>query len=102
VPHASPRPFGYFCSIPVFGKSYGFGELELVSLGDLRERVKSAGTATGRLKVTVVTGDVQSMHQYPENLGALFQVATQFNLGKAWQRLLEEARDESHVSAYRR
>ena len=28
----------------------------------------------------MVTGDVQQMHQSPENAGALFQVASQFNL----------------------
>ena len=62
------------------GKSYGIGELELVSLQALRERVKSAGGFPGRLKVSVVTGDVRKMHQSLENIGALFQVASQFNL----------------------
>ena len=28
----------------------------------------------------MVTGDVRQMHQSPENAGALFQVASQFNL----------------------
>jgi hypothetical protein len=64
----------------VNGKSYGVGELELVSLKDLRDRVKSASGSTGRLKVGIVTGDVRKMHQVPENAGALFQVASQFNL----------------------
>ena len=64
----------------VNGKSYGIGELELVSLQTLRERVKSAGGPHGRLKVSVVSGDVRQMHQSPENAGALFQVASQFNL----------------------
>jgi hypothetical protein len=61
-------------------KSYGIGELELVPLQVLRERVKSAGGPSGRLKVNVMTGDVRQMHQSPENAGALFQVASQFNL----------------------
>jgi hypothetical protein len=60
--------------------SYGIGELELVSLQALRERAQSAGCLPGRLKVSVVTGDVRDMHQRPENAGALFQVASQFNL----------------------
>jgi hypothetical protein len=64
----------------VNGKIYGIGELELVSLQTMRERVKSAGPLPGRLKVSVVTGDVRQMHQSPENAGALFQVASQFNL----------------------
>jgi hypothetical protein len=62
------------------GKSYGIGVLELVPLQTLRERVKSAVAVPGRLKVSVVTGDVRHMHQSPENAGALFQVASQFNL----------------------
>jgi hypothetical protein len=62
------------------GKSYGIGELELVSLETLRQRVKSLGDPSGRLKVSIVTGDVREMHQRPEYAGALFQVASQFNL----------------------
>ena len=62
------------------GKSYGIGELELVPLQALREWVKSAGGLPGRLKVSVVTGDVRQMHRSPENAGAVFQVASQFNL----------------------
>src|SRR3984893_16863275 len=62
------------------GKSFGIGELELVPLQALRERVKSDGGLPGRLKVSVVNGDVRQMHQSPENAGALFQVASQFNL----------------------
>jgi hypothetical protein len=58
-------------------KSYGIGELELVSLDDLRQRAKPEH---GRLKVSVVTGDVGTMHCRTENAGALFQVASQFNL----------------------
>ena len=55
-------------------------ELEFAPLQALRERVISAGGLPGRLKVSVVTGDVRQMHQSPENAGALFQVASQFNL----------------------
>ena len=64
----------------VNGKSYGIGELELVPLQALREKVKYTGGPHGRLKVSVVTGDVRQMHQLPEYAGALFQVASQFNL----------------------
>ena len=62
------------------GESYSIGELELVPLQALRDRVKSDGSLPGRLRVSVVTGDVRKMHQSPENAGALFQVASQFNL----------------------
>jgi hypothetical protein len=64
----------------VNGKSYGIGQLELVSLQALRERVEAIGGPLGRLKVSVVTGDVRQMHHSSENAGALFQVASQFNL----------------------
>ena len=64
----------------VNGASYEIGELELVSLQALRERAKSAGNLPGRIKTSVVTGDVRRMHRSPENAGALFQVASQFNL----------------------
>jgi hypothetical protein len=64
----------------VNGKSYGIGELELVSLETLRQRVRSVGGRSGPLKVSIVTGDVREMHKRSEYAGALFQVASQFNL----------------------
>lgn len=64
----------------VNGKSYGVGELELVSLQALRESVKSVSALPGQLKVSVAVGDVRQMHRSPENAGALFQVASQCNL----------------------
>lgn len=62
------------------GKSYGIGELELISLTSLRERVKASAGLPGRIKVSIVKGGVGEMHSAPENAGALFQVASQFNL----------------------
>lgn len=62
------------------GKRYGIGELELASLRALRDRLQSSDGVAGRLKVSVITGDVRHMHRVPENAGALFQVASQFNL----------------------
>ncbi len=64
----------------VNGKSYGVGTLELASLKDLRERVNVGPGLPGRLQVSIVRGDVRAMHSFPENAGALFQVASQFNL----------------------
>jgi hypothetical protein len=64
----------------VNSKDYGIGELELVSLESLRQRVKTAGALPGTLRVGVVAGDVRQMHRLPENAGALFHVASQFNL----------------------
>lgn len=62
------------------GASYGIGSLEMVSLQALRERAMAANGPCGRLKVSIVTGDVRHMHQSREHAGALFQVASQFNL----------------------
>ncbi|QIG97173.1 hypothetical protein [Bradyrhizobium sp. 6(2017)] len=64
----------------VNGKSYGIGELELVSLQSLRERAMSLSGPAGQLKLAAVNGDVRRMHRLPANAGALFQVASQFNL----------------------
>jgi hypothetical protein len=42
--------------------------------------VKSSDGLPGRVKTSVVTGDVRQMHRLPVNAGALFQVASQFNM----------------------
>jgi len=66
-----------------FEKLTGFREAnydELVCLQTLRERAESGVELPGRLKVSVVRGDIRKMHQSPENARALFQVASQFNL----------------------
>ena len=60
--------------------SYETGALELVSLQALRERAERGGNLAGRIRTSVVTGDVRRMHQSSEYAGALFQVASQFNL----------------------
>jgi hypothetical protein len=62
------------------GASFRIGDLELVSLQSLRERAKAARGVKGRLKAKLVHGDVRLLHRLPENAGALFQVASQFNL----------------------
>ncbi len=64
----------------VNGRSYGVGALELVSVADLRARVAGSSGPAGRLRFTNVVGDVRKLHQAPEYAGALFQVASQFNL----------------------
>ncbi|WP_395714650.1 hypothetical protein [Reyranella sp.] len=63
----------------VNGCRYGIGVLELASLADLRRRCASL-PARGRLTVRLVTGDVRRLHRDPEYAGALFQVASQFNM----------------------
>jgi hypothetical protein len=64
----------------VNGMSYDTGTLELVSLSELRDRAKSADPPFGKLRVSPIGGDVRDMHRRPEFAGALFQVASQFNL----------------------
>jgi hypothetical protein len=64
----------------VNGRSYGIGELELVSPQSLRDRALSGGGPAGRLKVREIVGDVRRLHRAREYEGALFQVASQFNL----------------------
>lgn len=55
------------------------GQLELISLTELRERIRDV-SPSGRLRLSIVQGDARSMHSDPRNAGALFQVASQFNL----------------------
>jgi len=83
----------------VNGESYGIGELELVSLKSLRERVNAGTSLPGRLKVGVVRGDVREMHRVAENAGALFQVASQFNL---LEMTSPDVRPEDGVTRYGR
>ena len=64
----------------VNGKAYGIGQLELVSLQSLRERAMTAAPMPGKLEIGVDRGDVRAMHRSRANAGALFQVASQFNL----------------------
>lgn len=56
------------------------GELETPSLAELREHVESVGHKTGHISLREVVDDVQSLHIDQTNAGALFQVASQFNL----------------------
>lgn len=56
------------------------GTLETPSLSELRARAAPALDAGRRTTVRIVQGDVRGMHAQPEHAGALFQVASQFNL----------------------
>lgn len=62
----------------VNGKRYKVGQLTLPTLAELRARVN---TDRGqRSSVQVLHGDVRALHSDPAYAGALFQVASQFNL----------------------
>lgn len=62
------------------GRQMTFGRLETPNLAELRSCVQSVPRSKAGLKVSEVLGDVQELHQKPANAGALFQVASQFNL----------------------
>ena len=59
---------------------YGVGRLEIVSLGTLRQRVQALRLPAGTLRSDVVQADVRELHRRAASSGALFQVASQFNL----------------------
>lgn len=62
------------------GKAMVCGRLETPSLAELRKRVLSLGRSDGKLSVREVVGNVRALHTDESNAGALFQVASQFNL----------------------
>ncbi len=62
------------------GKVLVYGQLETPTLAELRERVHASGYKNGRISLREVVADVQRLHTDASNAGALFQVASQFNL----------------------
>jgi len=61
-------------------RSWECGRLDIPSLKELREQLQQVERPKGRLQIEEVVGDAQALHKEPENRGALFQVASQFNL----------------------
>lgn len=59
-------------------RRYGIGELTLPTLAELRARVNPARGQ--RSSVRGLVGDARLLHREPEFEGALFQVASQFNV----------------------
>lgn len=64
----------------VNGKKFTCGSLEIPCLSDLRQRVRESLIKTGKISLREVIGNVQDLHADISNAGALFQVASQFNL----------------------
>ena len=64
----------------VNGSRHGTGRLELCTLQSLRDRLNPAPGGGVRTTVRCLAGDARALHSAPEFAGALFQVASQFNL----------------------
>lgn len=64
----------------VNGRSWAIGMLETPSLAELRDRTRMHPPAGTGPAVRNLTADVRALHAQPEARGALFQVASQFNL----------------------
>lgn len=62
------------------GRSFRHGQLETVSLGELRNAMLARTPAKGTLRFHQHVGDVSDLHRDPRRAGSLFQVASQFNL----------------------
>lgn len=65
----------------VNSKHWSIGRLETPLLADLRARACAAASPmSGALNVTAMASDAQQLHGRSSSCGALFQVASQFNL----------------------
>lgn len=62
------------------GQRIAFGRLEMPKLFELRQRVANLVDEPEHSTIREVVGDVRELHADPANAGALFQVASQFNL----------------------
>lgn len=62
------------------GKTYTCGRLEVPTLESLRETAPPKDKYSGRLSIAEIVGNVQELHKKPNNEGAIFQAASQFNL----------------------
>lgn len=65
------------------GKEYGIGDFEIISLTNLRERVKTIESGIGRNKYTHINPNKEDVKNFLTNhryTNSLFQVASQFNL----------------------
>jgi len=58
-------------------KEFEIGELEIVSLKELKEKITQN---LSKNKIEQIIADVKELHKNPQNENSLFQVASQFNL----------------------
>jgi len=64
----------------VNGRSWSCGSLETPTLAEFRSRVTENRISSGQIEIREVIGDAKALHADAGNSGALFQVASQFNL----------------------
>lgn len=64
----------------VNGREMACGSLDVISLADLRHRAAPLLGGSGKSMLREVIGDVGVLHRDPQNAGATFQAASQFNL----------------------
>lgn len=64
----------------VNGATYQCGKLDIVPLGELRRRLAEVDGRKGKLTISELVGDAKAIHADASNAGAVFQVASQFNL----------------------
>jgi hypothetical protein len=88
---------GPFLRSKVNGRRYRIGTLELVSLESLRERAKAGPPIDGAATLRLIEAEAGALHRSVENAGALFQVASQFNLLEMVSPLVEP---EDGVACY--
>jgi len=64
----------------VNGATYQCGKLDIVPWGELRRRIAEVDGRNGKLTISELVGDAKAIHADASNAGAVFQVASQFNL----------------------
>ena len=78
--HARLRVDGERLVSTVNGSSSACGRLEIPSLAELREKMSPLRNQSEPSTCREIVADAKSLHADPENAGAIFQVASQFNL----------------------
>lgn len=69
----------YFVSA-VNNKRFAFGELEILTLGQLKSKSPPREIYKDKIRISEIVADAQELHEQIENENALFQAASQFNL----------------------
>lgn len=82
----------------VNNRSFQVGELELVSLQELRQRAQRVQVGGVPVRVRNVIGEARKLHRDPQHAGSLIQVASQFNL---LEMVSEEVSPADGVTGYR-